>query len=831
MGIIERQSKNNLFILGFAVLFGALNNIILFPAALSKEEWGVIRFLPTVAIIVSNIALIGSPQILLRYMPAFVKKNQTNNNGLFNYILKLTFFGILFIILLLWILKPSILGLYEENASRLANYYVYLFPLFILNTLTELLSAYARAYFLSVFQMFLREIVHRVVQAILLILVIIHWIDFEIFIVLFTFSLSINVILMILFLNKKKVLDSKPSTLPNKEKRKIFKYGGANLLTGLGATITGRIDSLMVTALVSVGVVATGNGGLEAVAIYAFGAYLISVVEMPARAVSSIANSIVAKAWENNDLNELETVYKKTSINQLIVGCLIFILIWAGIDELFEIIGKYEEAKWVVFFLGIGKIINISTGALSSIIMSSRFYLFAMYSMLFLAVVTYFLNLYFIPIYGVNGAAIATLISLFIYYFLSLLKLKIKTGLQPYSFKTVLLLIVSVCLFLLANTIDFELNPILEILVMTSIISPVYLILIYSLRISEEMNQTMRNIISKGSKLFARKIIFPLVFGLKLEKKLNKAKKNAVLNVMYHGVVSSSKNTIIRNITADKFEQHLQYFIENFEIVSLDEAMNRIYSKDRKSTKQTITLSFDDGYLNNLTVLLPILEKYNVPATVYVLGHVANKKYENIKTVWSNYIDFLYQSNEIDELHRLLKCKNEERQDLNVYYDLVKKSSSEEMKELLIQFSKSSIVKEKMKSFDEESYLLMNSEQLEQLSKSSLITIGSHAYWHCNLAEQSVEVQKKEMTNSKKELELIIREKVHSFSFPDGSYTRFSLDIAKEVGYLDLWAVNYKFDEDRGDGRILDRFGMPTQTTFKSNMIFLNLAFNKKSHP
>jgi len=828
MGIIENQSKKNLFILGFAVFFGAINNLVLFPMALSKEEWGVIRFLPSIAIILSNVALLGSPQILLRYMPAFVKKDQSNN-GLFNYILKLTFIGLLFIILLLWILKPSILVLYEENASRLANYYIYLFPLFILNTITELLSAYARAYFLSVYQMFLREIVHRVVQALLLVFVIFHWIDFEVFIVLFTFSLSINVILMLLFLNKRGVLDYKASTLPKKEKRKMFKYGGANLLTGLGATITGRIDSLMVTALVSVGVIATGNGGLEAVAIYAFGAYLVSLVEMPARAVSSIANSIVAKAWENDNIKELESVYKKTSINQLIVGCLIFILIWAGIDELFELIGKYEEAKWVVLFLGIGKIINISTGALSSIIMSSRFYLFAMYSMLFLAIVTYFLNLYFIPIYGVNGAAIATLISLFIYYFLSFLKLKVKTGLQPYSIKTILLLIVSAFLFFFANSVDFGFHPIIEILVMTIIISSIYVFLIYVLNISEEINQTIRNIFSKVRKLIARRIIFPIIFQLKFEKKLNKAKSNAILNVMYHGVVSSDDNTIIRNINAAKFEKHLKYMLANFDVVSLEEAMNRINSEDRKSEKQTITLSFDDGYLNNLTVLLPILEKFNVPATIYVLGHVANKEFENIKTVWSNYIDFLYQNNEIEELHQLLKV-DVEKQKLDYYYNHVKKYSSEEMKELLVSFSNSAIVNEKMKSFSEESYMLMSANQVKELSESPLITIGSHAYWHCNLAEQNLETQRKEMTNSKNDLESLINKEVQSFSFPDGSYTRSSIGLANEIGYKDIWAVTYKYTEDKSDERILDRFGMPTQTTFESNMIFLNRAFNKKSH-
>lgn len=496
MGIIERQSKNNLLILVFAVFFGALNNIVLFPIALDKEEWGIIRFLPTIAIIVSNIALFGVPQILLKYMPSF-KKDGKSNNGLLFYCLSISLIGLGILILLLLLFKYEFLNVYAENASRLSGYYNYLFPLIVLTVLTELFSAFSRAHLFSVFQLFLREILHRIVQSGLLAFLLFDLIDFNQFVLLYSFSQLFNLIFLLYFLWSEKILDVRPEKIESKRARQMLKFGGANFLTGLGATLTGRFDSLMIAALVSGAAIVAANGGLEAVAIYSFGAYIVTIVEMPARAVSSIANGIVAKAWEENDLEELSMIYRKTSLNQLLIGGLLFASIWSGIDELFELIGAYEEAKWIVLFLGLGKMIIVISGSATSIIVGSRHYLYIMYGMIMLAIITFLLNLYFIPIYGVVGAAIATLIALMIYYSLAFILLKIKFNLVPFTHKTITLILVITISLLFANYIDFGLNPLLEIVVMVLIITTFYVSAIYILKISEDINNTINNICRK----------------------------------------------------------------------------------------------------------------------------------------------------------------------------------------------------------------------------------------------------------------------------------------------------------------------------------------------
>jgi len=493
MGIIEKQSKFNLLILAIAVFLGAVNNIGLFPVALNKEEWGIIRFLPTISIIASNISLFGTPSILMKFMPSFLKK-EGSNNGLFFYAIKIATVGILTVLAIFMLFKSSILGIYEENAGRISDYYNLIIPLFVLTAVTDLLSAFTRAHLLSIYQLFLKEVVHRIVQAILLMLLIFKWVDFELFTTLFSLSLLVNLIGLIYFLSSRKLLDVNPAVIPKENKKAILKFGATSSLTGLGATLTNRIDGLMITALVSGGVIGISNG-LEAVAIYSFGLYLISIIDMPARAIANIANNIIAVAWEKNDKKELLLIYQKTSINQLIIGGLLFILIWSGIDELFELIGKYEESKWVILYLGIGKIVNLTFGTNSAIISSSKYYIYLMYAMLVLLVLTVSLNLYFIPLYGIEGAAIATTLTLVSYNLLLLFMIKIKSGMQPFTTKTLISILLAGTLFVFANYIDFNLQPLFEIIVVGSILSILFFVGVYTFKLSIELNNTIDKVI------------------------------------------------------------------------------------------------------------------------------------------------------------------------------------------------------------------------------------------------------------------------------------------------------------------------------------------------
>ena len=77
------------------------------------------------------------------------------------------------------------------------------------------------------------------------------------------------------------------------------------------------------------------------------------------------------------DRKQLEMLYKKSSITQLIIGGFIFILVWFNIENIFKIIphgNVYAQGIWVVFFIGLGKIFDMATGINQEIVGSSKYY-------------------------------------------------------------------------------------------------------------------------------------------------------------------------------------------------------------------------------------------------------------------------------------------------------------------------------------------------------------------------------------------------------------------------------------------------------------------------
>jgi len=117
--------------------------------------------------------------------------------------------------------------------------------------------------------------------------------------------------------------------------------------------------------------------------------------------------------------------------------------------------------------------------------------------------------------------------------------------------------------------------------------------------------------------------------------------QGSALILMYHRIAESAPELDPEKLTiaAEHFEKQLAAFVETFTIMSLSEVVTRLQEK-RRLPVQTLCLTFDDGYEDNFEIALPILERYEVPATFFIAGAGLNNEHIYL---WEEHAPELYK--------------------------------------------------------------------------------------------------------------------------------------------------------------------------------------------
>jgi O-antigen/teichoic acid export membrane protein len=275
-------------------------------------------------------------------------------------------------------------------------------------------------------------------------------------------------------------------TIPENYKE-IISYSIYILLAGSAASLLIDIDKYMIPQ----------KQAISQAAYYAVAVFIATVVEIPGRAMFQILNPMVAKAINNNNFKDLDSLYKKSSTNLLIICGFFFLLINLNINSFYDLMNNqyYSDAIWVVLIISFAKLIQMSFGCGPAILATSSFYKITLPFSICMAISVYFLNDYLIDIYGINGAAISTLIVLFVFTVLKVMYINYKLNIHPYDFNTIKIVLLISLIYLIFNYITFKFSPIVDIALKSVLISITYISLVYFLKLSETINRTIISII------------------------------------------------------------------------------------------------------------------------------------------------------------------------------------------------------------------------------------------------------------------------------------------------------------------------------------------------
>jgi peptidoglycan/xylan/chitin deacetylase (PgdA/CDA1 family) len=294
---------------------------------------------------------------------------------------------------------------------------------------------------------------------------------------------------------------------------------------------------------------------------------------------------------------------------------------------------------------------------------------------------------------------------------------------------------------------------------------------------------------------------------------------------MYHGVRIGNRRINGRHVTAWHFEKQLEYFKRNFAIVPLDE-LCAMKARGISPERRTIALTFDDGYLNNLTVALPILEKHKIPATFFVCtAGITDRQYahptDRVDLIRMFSTSSLLQIGD-ESFYRRGHVMVGQKSSKHAYHYLINELSYADW--LRMNDSLAAQLDEKIIVQNSEVYHLMSDQDMKDLANNDLVGIGSHAHHHVNFRTLSSEETQFQLLASRNLLEAY-RKPVDAIAFPYGYFNPTSIELAKETGYRYLIAgghVDPPYDKD-----VFPRIGVLDGAGFSYTMLMINNGFRR----
>jgi len=283
-------------------------------------------------------------------------------------------------------------------------------------------------------------------------------------------------------------------------------------------------------------------------------------------------------------------------------------------------------------------------------------------------------------------------------------------------------------------------------------------------RLPERTMKTLTQLVPKPIKQKFKDILVKQPFII-----LGQRYAGAGVCLMYHSItdkkpVANQLNPILDiGVHKENFEEQIQYVAKNYNCIDLPTAVELL--KKNRLPKKSVVITLDDGYKDNLTIALPILKKYNVPATIYITTGLIDR----MSTFWwfeqsdiinkNSEISFVFNNNNYYFNLKTFEKKLATYAELN---QLFKTLDLQQQNDLMQQLRKDNSTK-----YDYSEHILTWPEVIE-LSKENLITIGAHTINHPVLSRLNESQTKDEIILSRKLIENKIQASVEHFSYPYG---------------------------------------------------------------
>ena len=306
---------------------------------------------------------------------------------------------------------------------------------------------------------------------------------------------------------------------------------------------------------------------------------------------------------------------------------------------------------------------------------------------------------------------------------------------------------------------------------------------------------------------------------------MRNATKAAIL--MYHRIAQPTLDPWGLSVTPQNFADHLDIIRRKAQPVSLQELAEA--HREGKTLKRAVVITFDDGYADNLHNAKPLLEQYNIPATIFITtGHLGCQRefwwdelervliqpgrlpetlslniYGKVKQ-WQLGSAAHYSQDDYESDRHRKAWEGQPNSRLAFYYSvwnalrLLPLHQRQVLQDEILNWADSG-------SQTRNDYRSLTTQELLELEKGGLVEIGAHTVTHPSLAAHSLEIQQAEIYSSKHTIEQLLNHPIKSFSYPFGNFNQSSICVVKDSGFeracstvqLGVWKGSDRFQLPR----------------------------------
>lgn len=287
----------------------------------------------------------------------------------------------------------------------------------------------------------------------------------------------------------------------------------------------------------------------------------------------------------------------------------------------------------------------------------------------------------------------------------------------------------------------------------------------------------------------------------------------------YHSFCKNRPVGPFQSQPMDRFRRQIEFLKQYFNVVALEDGLN-IIKNGIPGDKPWLAITIDDGFIDNYTYAWPVLQRYDIPATIFV----ATDFIDTGRPPWPIQI--------LEILHRTEASSMEYPFFADLRGHNAKSKALQRLKKEWAplhpadRFAGLSDLRKQLRVDSSTRYLPLSWSQIREMQRGK-ISIGSHSVYHSIVSETSSSITRQETVDSKQRIEDQLQIPCNFFAFPDGGHNSRAEDAVKDAGYLAGLTQLHGVNTIGVDSFLLRRVEVPSHDPLATFRVRVSSASNR----